>query len=586
MMNSLTQFRMTAGLGGKDKTWIDLDPSREITQRTINLLPHFKSQIPLWRLSFPVLLSILEVAVFRVTVHGSVKAGIGASFVFQWALAWLSIFVLCGCLKYAAALREFVNELANSYTRLSLLYWHFAALSLVAFVTWIVLHARFTFLSPIYLIGIWYLALLVAMACGVLCFLRVSAIQDVFRRTGLLWLYAALGGLGAVWGISDGRGYIVSAIWIPSTRLTFFLVKLLLRPLVAVIVSNPHTASIGTERFIVTIGYACSGMEGVILIFVFSAAWLCFFRAELRFPRSLLLIPASMVLIFLLNSVRIALLILIGDVGAKQIALGGFHSNAGWVFYVGVAIGLMYMAQSTWLQQGVVASNMVPISASASGLRVAGSTFAEENATAIYLAPLFAIIATALITRVASAGFDWFYPVRFVAAATVLWIYRHKYLSLDWHFSGRSVFLGAVVFLLWIVPLPTGADTGSTLGAFLDSLPRWGRALWLTFRVLGAVLTAPIAEELAFRGYALRRLQLQDFESVNWRAFTSSALLISSLIFGLMHGGRWIVGTAAGIVYAAAMLRRGRIGDAAVAHATTNALLAAWVIMHGAWYLW
>ncbi len=35
----------------------------------------------------------------------------------------------------------------------------------------------------------------------------------------------------------------------------------------------------------------------------------------------------------------------------------------------------------------------------------------------------------------------------------------------------------------------------------------------------------------------------------------------------------------AGVAYAWAMLRRGKIGDAVIAHATTNALLAAYVLL-------
>lgn len=34
------------------------------------------------------------------------------------------------------------------------------------------------------------------------------------------------------------------------------------------------------------------------------------------------------------------------------------------------------------------------------------------------------------------------------------------------------------------------------------------------------------------------------------------------------------------------MLRRGRIGDAVLAHATTNALLAAYVLVFHQWQLW
>ena len=40
-----------------------------------------------------------------------------------------------------------------------------------------------------------------------------------------------------------------------------------------------------------------------------------------------------------------------------------------------------------------------------------------------------------------------------------------------------------------------------------------------------------------------------------------------------------LAGTLAGLLYAITFLRHGRIGDAVVAHATTNALLAALVLL-------
>jgi CAAX prenyl protease-like protein len=109
---------------------------------------------------------------------------------------------------------------------------------------------------------------------------------------------------------------------------------------------------------------------------------------------------------------------------------------------------------------------------------------------------------------------------------------------------------------------------------------------WIAFRVLAAVVTVPIAEELAFRGYLLRRLISADFEAVSFQAFTWFSLFASSLFFGLMHGERWLAGTLAGVLYALATMRSGRIGDAVVAHATTNLLLAAYVLVFGRWGLW
>jgi membrane protease YdiL (CAAX protease family) len=54
----------------------------------------------------------------------------------------------------------------------------------------------------------------------------------------------------------------------------------------------------------------------------------------------------------------------------------------------------------------------------------------------------------------------------------------------------------------------------------------------------------------------------------------------------MLHGRLWIAGALAGLIYAFALLRRGRIGDAVAAHATTNALLAAWVLCFNQWHLW
>jgi membrane protease YdiL (CAAX protease family) len=61
---------------------------------------------------------------------------------------------------------------------------------------------------------------------------------------------------------------------------------------------------------------------------------------------------------------------------------------------------------------------------------------------------------------------------------------------------------------------------------------------------------------------------------------------VSSIAFGALHGGRWIAGTLAGLLYGYAVLRRGKLGDAVVAHATTNAILAVYVVVWSQWQLW
>jgi CAAX prenyl protease-like protein len=110
--------------------------------------------------------------------------------------------------------------------------------------------------------------------------------------------------------------------------------------------------------------------------------------------------------------------------------------------------------------------------------------------------------------------------------------------------------------------------------------------LWIVFRALAATTTVPVAEELAFRGFLARRVVSADFQAVDFRRLSLAAVLVSSGIFGLMHGERWLAGALAGVAYAL-VLRRGRsMGDAVLAHATTNALIAISVLACGQWQLW
>lgn len=69
-------------------------------------------------------------------------------------------------------------------------------------------------------------------------------------------------------------------------------------------------------------------------------------------------------------------------------------------------------------------------------------------------------------------------------------------------------------------------------------------------------------------------------------AVTTLSICLSSAAFGLMHGQQWILGTLAGLAYAGVMKQKGRLSDAVVAHATSNFLLAIWVLSRGDWSQW
>jgi CAAX prenyl protease-like protein len=143
-----------------------------------------------------------------------------------------------------------------------------------------------------------------------------------------------------------------------------------------------------------------------------------------------------------------------------------------------------------------------------------------------------------------------------------------------------------VVFAVWIalVPRHDAAATG-LMREGLDGLGAPLAAAWIAVRVLGSVVIVPIIEELAFRGYLLRRLIDANFTEVPCSRFTFVSFAVSSLAFGLMHSAP-LAGTLAGMAYAGAQYRKGRLTDAIAAHAVTNALIAVDVLVNGAWALW
>jgi CAAX prenyl protease-like protein len=131
-------------------------------------------------------------------------------------------------------------------------------------------------------------------------------------------------------------------------------------------------------------------------------------------------------------------------------------------------------------------------------------------------------------------------------------------------------------------PAPRGA---TALPAWLAGLAPASAAAWLALRVLGSVAVVPLAEELAFRAYLPRRLLAADFEAVPLDRFAWVPFLVSSAAFGALHG-RWLAGVLAGMLYALILYRRKSVAAPVLAHATTNALIAAYVLAAGAWTLW
>ena len=486
----------------------------------------------------------------------------------RFVVVFAVFFVIFGYPKARNSFRSISTLLGETPISWSLLAGHFCSVAAFAGLS-VPLYRSPSGIPGNLVAGAWLAVGVLAAALACFAFAPPKLWMEAARATGKAWIYALAAGLSACL-----LGAASRLMWDPAAHLTFLIVKTILRAFVSGVVADPSTDSISSRGFDVQIAAECSGLEGIGLILVFGATWLWLFRREFRFPHALLLIPAGVAAIFLMNALRIAALVLIGAAGAPGVATGGFHSQAGWIAFNAVAVAFALTAQRLpWVT--------VP------GRTAARPARSTANPTVPYLAPFLTILVAAMISRAASSGFEWLYPLRFFAAAGVLCFYRRKYAALDWKSGWMAAGIGALVFAMWIgLDWAWGGGANAAIASGLAGLPPPARAGWLAFRTLAAVVTVPIAEELAFRGFLMRRLVSADFESVDWRRFAFFPVLISSVAFGVLHGDRWLAGTIAGALYAVALHWRGRIGDAVVAHAVTNALLAAWVLSSGNWGLW
>ena len=337
------------------------------------------------------------------------------------------------------------------------------------------------------------------------------------------------------------------------------------------LVYQPETFLLGTASFQVEISYACSGIEGISLITIFLSIYLWLFRKELRFPQAFWLFPLGIIVIWLANAVRIAMLIAIGASFSPEVALRGFHAQAGWIAFTLIALGLI--ALSNQMKFFTVTKTDLP------------TVRASKPLATALLSPLLVLMATTMLTSAFSSGFDALYPLRVVTITIVLCYFRRSYNGLGWQWSWQAPAIGIAVFMIWMLLEPNVDSSKTALSQSVAELTSRSAAVWLVFRVLGSVITVPLAEELAFRGYLIRKLIAKDFENVPLGQFTWLSFLLTSVLFGLLHE-RWFAGTLAGMGYALALYHRKQLGDAVIAHMTTNALIAIFVLTQARWSLW
>jgi CAAX prenyl protease-like protein len=158
-----------------------------------------------------------------------------------------------------------------------------------------------------------------------------------------------------------------------------------------------------------------------------------------------------------------------------------------------------------------------------------------------------------------------------------------------------SIALGAAVCVLWVGPeIVFPGYHGSIL--FSNGLlghpvasataAQKSATAFIFFRILVSVITVPILEELFWRGWLMRWLINNDFESIPLGTYSTQSFWIVAALFASEHGSFWDVGLLTGVIYNWWMLRTKSLWDCILMHAVTNACLAWYVLHYDKWMYW
>ena len=199
----------------------------------------------------------------------------------------------------------------------------------------------------------------------------------------------------------------------------------------------------------------------------------------------------------------------------------------------------------------------------------------------------------------------WLYAAKTLGVGGLLWVWRRRIPEMRWAISVEAVVVGLVIAALWLgldgkIPtlgelwdlgrkLATGkapdpakaAEAWNPIAYFKDQ-PLLAYAM-LAVRVAGRSLVVPAMEEVFYRSFFYRMVIAPKFAEVPLGTRDAKAWIVTSIVFGACHPEHWVPGILCGAAYQWLVIRRGRLGDAMLAHAITNLAISTYAISMDRW---
>jgi uncharacterized protein len=224
----------------------------------------------------------------------------------------------------------------------------------------------------------------------------------------------------------------------------------------------------------------------------------------------------------------------------------------------------------------------------------------ERRLFSAYLAPFAVFFALLLLGELVAKCGDgyahwalaepryWVFPTQVLVCGFILWNRRALYRFGPFRGFGFATFIGLAALAVWIAPQSlfgaVARTDGFDPGRFGEGWPFW---VSLSLRLVRMVIIVPLLEEIFWRGFLLRYLVQQDFDTVPFGTFTWKSFSITSVAFCFEHQmPDWPAALLTGALFNLVAYRTRSLAACVLTHAVTNLALAIYILQTRQWGFW
>jgi len=212
------------------------------------------------------------------------------------------------------------------------------------------------------------------------------------------------------------------------------------------------------------------------------------------------------------------------------------------------------------------------------------------SSTKAYVAPFAAFVVLMIVADPLPAWSRiWLYPAQTVVCGALLIRFWSVYGLKFPKGLGFTLMVAILVLLLWISPQAFFGLPGRFVG-FDPTVYKATRHLYpavVAVRFIRLTVIVPFVEEIFWRGFLLRFLVREDFESVPPGTFTWLSFSVVTAGFCIEHQfADWPAALLTGALFNWVYYRTRSLASCILAHAVANFLLGIYIMRTGQWGFW